>query len=174
MEDASISTAITTANYWVTITFIVTALQNPVLKPSQKTSEVKKLSVNYSKISEGEIALILIERDLAAQKVERYDEILNKIGESKGFSEAEKQKPQSPEIDEALFSCLKFEAQQGNKLGDYEIADKTQNNSEDWQKAFDILKKLNATIKDRAKGQNFSYWLYGDFERIYRQKRREK
>lgn len=132
------------------------------------------MSVNYSKISEGEIALILIERDLAAQKVERYDEILNKIGEIKGFSEAEKQKPQSPEIDEALFSCLNFEAQTGQKLGNYEIADKSKNNLTEWQKAFDILKKLNATIKDRAKGQNFSYWLYGDFERIYRQKRREK
>lgn len=135
---------------------------------------MKKLSVNYSKISEGEIALILIERDLAAQKVERYDEILNKIGESKGFEEAEKQKQQTTEIDEKVFSTLKFEPQTGQKLGSFEIADKTQNNSEDWQKAYDILKKLNATIKDRAKGQNFSFWLYGNFERIYRQQRKAK
>lgn len=143
-----------------------------VSKPSQKTSEVKKLSVNYSKISEGEIALILIERDLAAQKVERYDEILNKIGEVKGFAEAEK--PKESGIDEKVFSTLKFEPQTGQKLGSYEIADKTKNNSEDWQRGYDVLKKLEATIKDRAKGQNFTFWIYGSFERIYRQQRKAK
>lgn len=128
------------------------------------------MCVDYSKISEGEIITILIERDLAAQKVERYDEILNKIGEVKGFAEAEK--PKESGIDEKVFSCLKFEAQQGQKLGQYEIADKTKNNSEDWQRGYDVLKKLEATIKDRAKGQNFTFWLYNNFERIYRQKRR--
>ena len=132
------------------------------------------MKIDYSKISDFELSILITNRDIAAYKVERYDEILNKIGESKGFSEAEKQKSQTTEIDEALFLCLKFEAQTGQKLGNYEIADKTKNNPEEWQKAFDILKKSGATIKDRAKGQNFSYWLYGDFERIYRQKRREK
>lgn len=132
------------------------------------------MAVDFSRISDFELSLLLAERDIAAYRVERLDEIINKIGESKGFSEAEKQKPKSSEIDEKVFSTLNFESQQGQKLGQYEIADKTKNNPEDWQRGYGILKKSGATIKDRAKGQNFSYWLYGEFERIYRQKRREK
>lgn len=130
------------------------------------------MKIDYSKISDFELSILIANRDIAAYEVERYDEILNKIGEVKGFAEAEK--PKESGIDEKVFSCLKFEAQQGQKLGQYEIADKTKNLSEDWQKGYDILKKAGATIKDRAKGQTFSFWLYGDFERIYRQKRREK
>lgn len=132
------------------------------------------MKIDYSKITDFELSLLIAERDTAHFHYERLDQIITEVGQSLGMAEAEKQKTQSSEIDEALFSCLNFEAQTGQKLGNYEIADKSKNNLTEWQKAFDILKKLNATIKDRAKGQNFSYWLYGDFERIYRKKRREK
>lgn len=133
---------------------------------------MKKLSVDFSKISDFELSILLAERDIAHFRYERLDQIISEIGQVLGMAESEK--PQRPEIDEKVFSSLKFEAQQGQKLGQYEIADKIKNNPEDWQKAYDILKKAGATIKDRVKGQNFTFWLYGDFERIYRQKRREK
>lgn len=130
------------------------------------------MKIDYSKISDFELSILIANRDIAAYEVERYDEILNKIGEVKGFAEAEK--PKESGIDEKVFSTLKFEPQTGQKLGSYEIADKTKNNSEDWQRGYDVLKKLEATIKDRAKGQNFTFWIYGSFERIYRQQRKAK
>jgi hypothetical protein len=78
-------------------------------------------------------------------------------------------------VNEATFTALKFEAQQGAKLGDYETANKTNNIENKWQPAYNILQNSNATIKDRLHGQNYqySYWLFGE-DKIYRQKLKPK
>ncbi|MGA2523646.1 MAG: hypothetical protein ABSF65_05780 [Candidatus Bathyarchaeia archaeon] len=74
-------------------------------------------------------------------------------------------------VDENTFSCLKFDAQQGNKLGSFDVAYKTTNPADKWTQAFDVLSKANSTIQTRYHGKNyeFSYWLYGE-GKIYRQK----
>ena len=78
-------------------------------------------------------------------------------------------------VQEVTFTTLKFEAQQGAKLGDYEIAHKASNLDDKWRPAYNILRNSNATIKDRyhGEGYQFSYWLYSE-DKIYRQKLKPK
>ncbi len=78
-------------------------------------------------------------------------------------------------VQEITFSTLRFEAQQGAKLGEYEIAYKSANFEDKWCPAYNILRNSNATIKDRyhGEGYQYSYWLYGE-DRIYRQKLKPK
>jgi hypothetical protein len=78
-------------------------------------------------------------------------------------------------VQEINFSTLKFEAQQGAKLGEYEIAYKADNLEDKWRPAYAILRNSNATIKDRYHGDTYaySYWLYGE-DKIYRQKLKPK
>ncbi len=78
--------------------------------------------------------------------------------------------PEPAKIDEMTFTTLRWEAQKGAKLGDFDIACKTSNIQDKWQHAFNILQNSNATIKDRYLGENYShsYWIYGS-DKIYRQ-----
>jgi len=89
--------------------------------------------------------------------------------------EVKAEKKQPAAVLEMNFTTLKFEAQQGAKLGEYEIAYKQNNLSDKWQNAYNILRNSNATIKDRyhGEGYQYSYWLYGE-EKIYRQKLKPK
>ena len=74
-------------------------------------------------------------------------------------------------VNELTFSTLKFEIQQGARLGEYEIAHKASNLQDKWQTAYNVLRNSNATIKERYRGEGYqySYWLYGE-NKIYRQK----
>lgn len=78
-------------------------------------------------------------------------------------------------VQELTFTTLKFEAQQGTKLGDFEVAYKQNNFPDKWQSAYNILRNNNSTIKDRYHGDTYqySYWLYGE-DKIYRQKLKPK
>ena len=73
-------------------------------------------------------------------------------------------------VPEQTFSILKFEPQKGEKLGEFETAEKKNNTEKNWNHAFNILKAANSTINGRYHGEAYicSYWLYG--ERIFRQK----
>lgn len=74
-------------------------------------------------------------------------------------------------VGEITFTILKWDAQKGSKLGDFEVAYKASNDEDKWQHAFNILRNSNATIKERYHGADyaFSYWIYGQ-DKIYRQK----
>lgn len=76
-------------------------------------------------------------------------------------------------VKEGPFNILKFEKQQGAKIGEYEVAYKANNIPDKWNSAFNILRQSNATISNRyhSEGYEFSYWLYGE-NKIYRQKRK--
>ena len=78
-------------------------------------------------------------------------------------------------VREETFSILKFQPQQGAKIGEYEVAYKANNLETAWYHAFNILRNSNATIKDRYHGEEyqFGYWLY-DQDKIYRQKPKPK
>lgn len=82
-----------------------------------------------------------------------------------------KDKTQAAAVQEVTFASLKFEPQQGAKLGQFEVAYKQNNASDKWSSAYKILKNSNATIKDRyhGEGYQYSYWLFAE-DRIYRQK----
>ena len=78
-------------------------------------------------------------------------------------------------VKEMSFTTLKWDAQTGSKLGDFEVAYKASNIEDKWQHAFNILRSSNATIKERyrGKGYSYSYWVYGQ-DKIYRQKLKPK
>lgn len=78
-------------------------------------------------------------------------------------------------VQELTFTTLKFEAQQGTKLGDFDVAYKQNNLPDKWQSAYNILRINNSTIKDRYHSDiyQYSYWLYGE-DKIYRQKLKPK
>ena len=89
--------------------------------------------------------------------------------------EAAKENRQTAAVAEPTFSMLRFEVQQGAKLGEYEIAYKAGNLEDKWHYAYNILRNSNATIKDRyyGEGYQYSYWLYTE-DKIYRQKLKPK
>jgi len=78
-------------------------------------------------------------------------------------------------VQELTFATLKWDAQTGSKLGDFEVAYKASNIEDKWQHAFNILRSSNATIKERYLGKDYSYsyWVYGQ-DKIYRQKLKPK
>ena len=78
-------------------------------------------------------------------------------------------------VNEEIFSILKFDPQEGAKLGSYEVAYQANNLADKWTQAFDVLNKASATIQKRYHGKDyhFSFWLYGE-GKIYRQKLKEK
>jgi hypothetical protein len=84
---------------------------------------------------------------------------------------------QTEQTSESLFETLNFEQREGARLGEYEIAQKTANLSDAWNKAFSILEKNQSTISSRyhQEGYFYSYWLYGENnDRIYRQKLKQE
>ena len=96
---------------------------------------------------------------------------LKQVVELAGIKEQKKESA----VLEQTFLILKFESQQGVKIGEYAVAYKANNLPEKWNSAFNVLSKSNAVINDRYHGQNyeFSYWLFGE-GKIYRQKLKPK
>ena len=86
-----------------------------------------------------------------------------------------KENDKTAAVQEATFTILKFEQQQGAKLGEFDVAYKPNNLEDKWHHAYNILRNSNATINNRYHGQDyaFSYWLYGE-NKIYRQKLKPK
>jgi hypothetical protein len=82
---------------------------------------------------------------------------------------------QTAAVKEETFTSLKFEPQEGAKIGAYDVAYKANNVEQNWTSALNILKQSNATIEARYHGQGYvySYWLYGE-GKIYRQKLKQK
>lgn len=75
-------------------------------------------------------------------------------------------------VQETTFTTLKFEPQEGARIGSYEVAYKRNNIPEKFTHAYNILRKNNAIISNRYYGNGYiySYWLFGE-DRIFRQKR---
>lgn len=102
-------------------------------------------------------------RDAACMVKDACEEFLEKMAPS--------QAKQGAAVKEETFTILKFDPQQGAKIGSYEVAYKANNIEDKWTHAFNILTQNNSTINSRYYGEGylFSYWLYGQ-DKIYRQK----
>jgi hypothetical protein len=140
-------------------------------------SEAKKLQVDVSKPTDFEISMLVIDRDTAQFRMGAIDELLNKVGKARGFSEAMKSdravQPKA-EVSEAPFNARKYRAAKGEKLGEYELCFKNDNTADDWQHCYNILKQNNATIKNHFTEPSWShyYWLYEkNDDRLYRKAR---
>jgi hypothetical protein len=131
----------------------------------------KTPQIDVPQLTDFEVSMLVIERDVAQFKMNAIDELLNKVGEVKGYTEA--QQKTTGFVQEETFTTLKFEQAKGERLGEFEVSHRSSNLSDKWAHAYAVLRQNNSTIKDRYHGPNykFSYWLYGE-DRIYRQKRK--
>jgi len=102
-------------------------------------------------------------RDAAHMIADACEEYLERLAPSEA--------KQAVAVKEETFNILKFEKQQGAKIGEFEVAYKANNLPDKWTSAFNVLRQNNATINSRYHGEGyaFSYWLYGE-DKIYRQK----
>jgi len=79
-----------------------------------------------------------------------------------------------PSIPELTFNVLKWQAEKGAVLGDYEVAYRNQNILENWLHAFNILKANNSVISNpfHLEGYRYRYWIYPEKydDRIFRKK----
>ncbi len=128
--------------------------------------------VDVSKITDYEIAVLLIDRNNCLSKANEINELLNRIGEAKGYNEnQDSTTSKAPAAASELnFTPLKFEIQIGTKLGEFEAAYKADNPEDKWTQAYNILKISKATINERyhKEGYQHSYWLF-EGNKIYRQ-----
>jgi len=76
--------------------------------------------------------------------------------------------------EQSFINLLGWTQRSGEKLGAFEVTSRSSNNNSDgYSHAFNILRANNATINQRYHGEGFefAYWLYED--NIYRQKLKE-
>ena len=73
-------------------------------------------------------------------------------------------------VKEEPFTGLEFKPQKGEKLGEFEVANRQQNIPEKFNVALNILRQNNSTISNRyhGSGYQFGYWIYNEI--IFRQK----
>jgi len=83
--------------------------------------------------------------------------------------------PAQTGLSEEVFNILKWEANRGSKLGEFECAFKASNMPDKWNHVFNILRANNATIKNHFAPDGFAYryWLYLEKypDRIFRKRR---
>ena len=117
-----------------------------------------------------QVEFIVKLRDSALMIVEAADEFLKAMAPPELGLET-----QPTTVIETTFVILKWEAQKGSQLGEFDTAFKANNIQDKWQPAYNILRASNATIKDRYHGKDYtySYWIYGQ-DKIYRQKLKPK
>ena len=144
----------------------ITALpqqQKPAKMPSQ--SRIKEVLLVANK----QVEFLVKLRDAFSMAAEATNDYIDSLT-------PQEVKEDKPAVAEETFLILKFEPQQGIKLGVFEVSFKAnaESTADKWQNAYDVLAKANATIKDRYHGKEyqFSYWLFGE-GKIYRQKRKE-
>ncbi|MCJ7761651.1 hypothetical protein MUP59_11020 [Candidatus Bathyarchaeota archaeon] len=106
-------------------------------------------------------------RDAACMVKDACDEQLEKI--------APKETRQTVAVEEETLNILKFEPQEGAKIGAYDVAYKGNNIEDKWVHAYSVLRQSNSTINARYRGSGYvySYWIYGE-GKIYRQKLKPK
>jgi hypothetical protein len=106
----------------------------------------------------------------AKQRIKDGKHIEDKEKSSWDPTKRPSQKQETPAVAEQTFLCLKFEPQEGQKIGRYDVAYEPQNLPENWTYAMNVLKANNAVIEKRyhGPGYKFAYWLFGE-HKIYRQ-----
>ena len=123
---------------------------------NQSTRKVKRMS---------EIDFLVKVRDGATMIADACQERLEKLGP--------KEARQTLAVKEETLTTLKFEDQEGAKIGSYQVAYEKNNIPEKFNTARNILQQSNATINARYYGPEyeFTYWLYGS-GKIYRQRKK--
>jgi hypothetical protein len=103
-------------------------------------------------------------RDAACMMKDACEEQLEKLAPS-GVKET------LAAVKEEAFNILKWDAQEGAKIGAYDVAYKATNLLDKWNQAHNVLRQNNAVINARYHGEGYvcAYWVYGE-DKIYRQR----
>jgi hypothetical protein len=109
-------------------------------------------------------------RDASAMILDACEQRLDSLAPSEA-KQARRSASSISAVKEETFNILKWDPQEGAKLGAYDVAYKATNLPEKWNQAHNILRQNNAVINGRYHGQDyaFAYWLYGE-DKIYRKK----
>ena len=77
-------------------------------------------------------------------------------------------------LKEDIFTILKWEPKQGERLGEFEVATKDKNDLNAWNHAYNVLKANNATINNHfgSKSWKHYYWLFDGYPDVIFRKRR--
>ncbi len=77
-------------------------------------------------------------------------------------------------VSEETFNILKWSDEKGARLGDYQVAYKSQNLPDKWLHCWNILKDNNSVIANsfHEEGYQYRYWIYPDKydDRVFRKK----
>jgi hypothetical protein len=116
--------------------------------------------IDYSKLSDFEISILITERNCANHRKEQYDELLNKIAEAKGYADTEKAAPtksepnQLPRID---VDKLPWKSYKTKQPASPEEAAWIFSNTQGAEALLSIVKSKDG----QAKIENFEYQLQG-------------
>ena len=77
-------------------------------------------------------------------------------------------------LSEEVFTILKWNKRKSDKLGEYEVAEKKENDPHAFNHAYNILKVNNADIKNHfgSKDWNYYYWIFENAPDLIFRKRR--
>jgi len=122
---------------------------------------ISKHKIDYSKLSDFEISMLVIERNSCQHKAELIDEFLNKIGEAKGYSEAKKTSPPAENEPNQLsgknFDNLPWKSYKTKQAAGPDDAAWIFSNTEDAKALLSALKSKDG----KAKIGSFEYQLQG-------------
>lgn len=139
---------------------------------SENTEQTSRKTLNLNSFLDEFLShLAIIERDTAQYRKDCLDKLVLELQDKTAIVAEKPTETKQPQaVDEITFN-LNYQTQQGSILGKYEFANKQNNQTDKWNYAYHVLRKANATIKNRYQGVDyvFGYWLYGS-ESIYRQR----
>lgn len=122
---------------------------------------ISKQKIDYSKLSDFEISMLVIERNSCQHKVELIDEFLIKIGEAKEYSEAAKTSPpeqnESSQLPGKNFDNLPWKSYKTKQAAGPNDAAWIFSNAKDAEALLSALKSQDG----KAKIGSFEYQLQG-------------
>jgi len=77
-------------------------------------------------------------------------------------------------LSEEVFTILKWNKRKSDKLGEYEVAERKENDPHAFNHAYNILRENNASIKNHfgSKEWEYYYWIYENAPDLIFRKRR--
>lgn len=137
---------------------------------SEKNQKQKGFpEIDVSKLTDFEVSLLIIERDVCQYKRERIDELLNKIGEAKGFVEAKEESGSEPLIDDSVYAQFNWEhiVKEGRQ---YDVLKRDNvNNLQLYNHLLAMLKQN----KNNLYSKDFHYWCNQDGTYIFRRQKQK-
>ncbi len=119
--------------------------------------------IDLSKLTDYDFSLLIVKRNVCQFEAEQLDELLNRIGETKGLTEPTKQIPiaptknEAPLLSEADFDKLPWKSYKTKEIADANEAGRIFSDTKGAETLLAVLK-----TKDKAQIGTFEYQLQGN------------